>query len=37
MEPLTWSKLIAIEPRLLDLYNEAQAVDGSAEHFCLVG
>ena len=31
---LTWKRLIKIEPHLLTLYDEAKAVDGSAEHFC---
>lgn len=34
MDELTWSQLIAVEPRLLDLYQEAKVVDDSAEDFC---
>ena len=33
-QKLTWQKLTKMEPQLLTLYNEAKAVDGSAEHFC---
>ena len=34
MNELTWEQLTAVEPRLLDLHNEAKVVDGSDEHFC---
>lgn len=31
---ITWDELTAIEPRLVDLLKQAQAVDGSPKHFC---
>jgi hypothetical protein len=34
MKKLTWEQLIAIEPRLLDMYLEAQAVEDNGKRFC---
>ncbi len=34
MKELTWTELIAIEPRLEALRAEVAAVDGSDAHFC---
>ena len=34
MKEMTWTELIAIEPRLEDLRAEMAAVDGSDAHFC---
>jgi hypothetical protein len=33
-EALTWPQLVELEPALLALYQEAQAVDGRDAHFC---
>lgn len=30
----TWAQLVALEPRLQALLDEAKSVDGSDEHFC---
>lgn len=33
-QALTWPRLVELEPALLDLFREAQAVDGGDAHFC---